>query len=104
MLLVDAENGEREIHRRLKAMDLTLRRTNLVIAEARGFDLREDLDLVRRLADKHGVDLVALDSFRSLWRGDERDEAETSAALDPLRSCRTTRATQASPFITPRRW
>ena len=56
-----------------------------MIAEARGFDLREDLDLVRRLADKHGVDLVALDSFRSLWRGDERDEAETSAALDPLR-------------------
>ena len=86
VLLVDAENGEREIHRRLRAMGLAPGyASNFVVAEARGFELREHLDDVAALAQKYRVDLVMLDSFRSLWRGDERDEAEVAAALDPLR-------------------
>lgn len=84
VLLVDAENGEREIHRRLRAIGLEPEHApELVIAEARGFDLRHDLGEVRELAV--GCDLVLLDSFRALWRGDERDEAEVAAALDPVR-------------------
>jgi hypothetical protein len=86
VLLVDAENGEREIHRRLRAMGLAPKHAeNLVIAEARGFELREHLYVVADLARRHRVDLVTLDSFRSLWHGDERDEAEVAAALDPVR-------------------
>lgn len=86
VLLIDAENGERELHRRLRAMGLAAEYAeNLTVAEARGFELREHLDQVRDLAARTGADLVLLDSFRSLWRGDERDEAEVAAALDPLR-------------------
>lgn len=85
VLVADAENGEREIHRRLRAAGLAPEHADrLTFVEARGFDLRYDL---RQLIDlAAGVyDLVLLDSFRALWRGDERDEAEIAAALDPLR-------------------
>ncbi len=86
VLIVDAENGEREVHRRLRAMGLALEHAeNLTICEARGFDLREDLELAAKLAARHEADLVVFDSFRALWRGDERDEAEVAAALDPMR-------------------
>lgn len=86
VLLIDAENGEREIHRRLRAAGLDAEHSDrLHIAEARGFDLRDDLAEVERLIDAHRPDLVILDSFRSLWRGNERDEAEVSEALDPVR-------------------
>jgi archaellum biogenesis ATPase FlaH len=86
VLLVDAENGEREVHRRLRAMDLaTEHAADLVIAEARGFELRTDLTQVADLAKRCRADLVLLDSFRALWRGDERDEADVAAALDPVR-------------------
>lgn len=86
VLLIDAENGEREIHRRLRAMGLTAEHAhNFVVAEARGFDLRKHLGMVDDLAREHRADLVLLDSFRSLWRGDERDEADVAKALDPLR-------------------
>jgi hypothetical protein len=86
VLIVDAENGEREIHRRLRASGLdTEGARNLHIAEARGFDLRQDLKLAADLAQRHAVDLLVLDSFRTLWRGDERDEAEVAAALNPIR-------------------
>jgi hypothetical protein len=86
VLLIDAENGEREIHRRLRAMGLTVSGApNFVAVEARGFDLREDLGALAALIDAHAPDLVVLDSFRALWRGDERDEAQVADALDPLR-------------------
>jgi hypothetical protein len=46
VLIVDAENGEREIHRRLRSTGLDAEGArNLHIAEARGFDLRQDLKL-----------------------------------------------------------
>lgn len=86
VLLLDAENGERETHRRLRALGLEpAYAENLTVVEVRGFELRDHLDEVKRLADEHLADLVLLDSFRALWRGDERDEAEVAAALDPLR-------------------
>jgi hypothetical protein len=87
VLIVDAENGQREIHRRLRAIGLEPKyAAHLHIAEARGFELREDLELVADLADRHSADLVLLDSFRSLWRGKERDDDEVMTALDPLRA------------------
>ena len=86
VLLIDAENGEREIHRRLRSAGLAAEHAgNFVIAEARGFELREQWPAVANLAEREAVDLILLDSFRSLWRGDERDEAECAEALDPIR-------------------
>jgi hypothetical protein len=86
VLIVDAENGERETHRRLRAMGLEADHArNLIAVEARGFDLLKHLAELVDLADRHQPDLLLLDSFRALWRGDERDEAEVAAALDPLR-------------------
>lgn len=85
VLIIDAENGEREVHRRLRAVGLASEDAeNLTACEARGFDLREDLELAATLADRHQVDLVVFDSFRALWRGDERDEADVAAALYPV--------------------
>jgi hypothetical protein len=87
VLLVDAENGKREIQRRLRSLGLTPEHaSNLLIAEARGFELRQHLALVADLARDHRADLVILDSFRALWRGDERDDTEVAVALDPVRA------------------
>ncbi len=84
---VDAENGEREIHRRLRGMGLApAHAANYVAVEARGFDLRADLGHLTALVDTYGPALLLLDSFRALWTGDERDEAQVAAALDPLRA------------------
>ena len=86
VLIVDGENGEQELHRRLRAVGLALEDADqLVLVEARGFDLRENLDVVASFASNVEADLVVLDSFRALWRGDERAEEEVAAALDPLR-------------------
>jgi AAA domain len=86
VLLIDAENGEQEIWRRLRAIGLSAEHAgNLIAVEARGFELREDLGLVEMLIDRHRPQVVLLDSFRALWRGDERDEAQVAEALDPLR-------------------
>ena len=93
VLLVDAENGEREIHRRLRAIGLApAHAENLVVVEARGFELRANLADVVELIDEHDPGLVLLDSFRSLWRGSERDEAEVAEALDPVRELAHDRA------------
>jgi hypothetical protein len=84
--VVDAENGEREVHRRLRAMGLGAAHAgNLTVFEARGFELRDDLGELRAVLDSFRPDVILLDSFRSLWGGNERDEAEVAAALDPLR-------------------
>ena len=84
-LIFDAENGKDEVQRRLHAMGLPRRHEReLIVAEVRGFDLRYDLDEVTRLVDQYDPDLVLLDSFRALWRGDERDEAQVAECLYPL--------------------
>jgi archaellum biogenesis ATPase FlaH len=86
VLLIDGENGEQEIHRRLHALGLAPEHAdNLMIAEARGLELREHGDEIVELVERHDADLLLLDSFRALWRGNERDEAEITQALDPMR-------------------
>jgi hypothetical protein len=73
------------IHRRLRSVVLDPRHArNLVIEEARAFELRRDLGLIKELVQRHGIDLVLLDSFRALWSGNERDEAEVTEALQPV--------------------
>lgn len=85
VVIVDAENGEHEIHRRVRALGLP--GGGIKVAEAeQDFDLRHDLELLERVLDEHRPHLLVLDSFRSLWRGDENDSGEVAAVLDPLRN------------------
>ena len=86
VLVVDAENGDREIHRRVRSLGLdAIAAGRLEVFEARGFDLARDLDDLDDLLTDLYPDLLVLDSWRSLWSGEENDSGEVSAVLDPLR-------------------
>ncbi len=85
VLIVDAENGEREIHRRLKSLGLRSP-GRLEVFEARGLNLVDHLDELDDVLDRYRPDLVVLDSWRSLWSGDENDAGAVAAVLDPLRN------------------
>jgi hypothetical protein len=50
------------------------------------FDLRSDLGDLDRLLAAHRPDLLILDSFRTLWGGEENDSGEVAKVLDPLRN------------------
>lgn len=85
VLIIDAENGEYEIHRRVKALGLPS--GGVTVVEAEGFHLGRDLPELETLIEREQPGLVIFDSFRSLWLGgDENDSAAVSAVLDPLRN------------------
>jgi RecA-family ATPase len=85
VLLIDAENGRGEIHRRLRNLGLApAYASRLVIVKARSIDLRQGLGQIKGQLDEHKPDLLLLDSFRSLWRGSEKDEEEFADALYPV--------------------
>jgi archaellum biogenesis ATPase FlaH len=84
VLVIDAENGEHEIHRRVHALGLPSE--NIEIYEADGFDLRRQMAELETALQRHRPALLVLDSFRSLWRGEENDSREIAAVLDPLRN------------------
>jgi len=87
VLIVDAENGEAEAHRRVRALGLDSRHiANIEYVEPRGFDLRGDLRELDRLLERSRPDLCILDSFRTLWGGEENSSGEVAGALDPLRA------------------
>lgn len=81
VMIVDAENGEREIHRRVHGLDLP---ETIVPVLADGFHLLDDLDLLDQLLVTHRPNLLILDSFKSLWLGG--DERDTDAASEVLLS------------------
>ena len=84
-LIVDAENGAYEIHRRVHSLGLPA--SGVEVVEADGFHLGRDLDELRSLIAELRPTLVVLDSFRSLWPGgDENDPAAVASVLDPLRN------------------
>lgn len=86
-LVVDGENGEREIHRRLRSLGLTTEQAGqLEVFEAVAHDLRTNLDELDAILAEHKPDLLVLDSWRSLWGGDENDSGEVARVLDPLRA------------------
>jgi hypothetical protein len=87
-LIVDAENGQPEIHRRVHALGLSPDAVESVtVVEAEGFNLRHDLGELEALLEDHRPNLLILDSFRSLWPGgDENDPAKAAEALEPLRN------------------
>jgi hypothetical protein len=82
-LIVDAENGEREAHRRIRG--LGVKPDTLVYVEAVGFNLAHDVELLYDLVDDHDPAVVVLDSLRSLAPGlDENDSRPVEAALRPV--------------------
>jgi RecA-family ATPase len=90
VLIVDAENSQSEIHRRLHGMWHAMaipvaNHDQLQIVEARGFDFRRDLAELEAALWEFKPDLVVLDAFRALWGGKEADSDDVAAALDPLR-------------------
>jgi hypothetical protein len=87
VVYIDAENGEGEIHRRIRALGLPSGAAeNLIVYTAEGLDLRRDLDELAAVIERERPVLVVLDSFRSLWGGKENDSDETGPVLDRLRN------------------
>ena len=83
VVYVDAENGAYEIHRRVHALELPVE--GIEVYEVGDFDLRDDVAELEGLIERHRPSLLVLDSFRSLWGGDENDSGQVSRVLDPLR-------------------
>jgi DNA-binding NarL/FixJ family response regulator len=86
-VVVDAENGERELHRRLRSSGLAPEHADRIeVYETHAHDLRQHLHDLERVLESHKPDLLILDSWRSLWDGDENDAGEVARVLDPLRN------------------
>jgi hypothetical protein len=84
-LIVDSENGQHEIHRRIHSLGLPS--SGVEVVEADGFHLSRNLDELIDLVRDIRPLFVVLDSFRTLWPGgDENDTAAAAAVLDPLRN------------------
>jgi hypothetical protein len=85
--VIDAENGSRELHRRLRSLGLHAdHAARIDIYEAVGHDLRQHLHEIEAVLRASAPDLLVLDSWRSLWGGDENDSGEVSRVLDPVRN------------------
>jgi KaiC/GvpD/RAD55 family RecA-like ATPase len=87
VLYIDAENGEREIHRRVRALGLPFAAADrLAIYATEGLDLRSDLGEIEAAIVAERPTLTVLDSFRTLWAGSENDSEEVAPVLDRLRN------------------
>jgi hypothetical protein len=84
VLVIDAENGQGEIHRRVHALGPLGDRVE--VFEAVGLNLATDLKEVEQAVMEYEPDLLLLDSFRSLWMGRENDSGEVAHVLDRLRN------------------
>jgi predicted ATP-dependent serine protease len=83
VLYIDAENGEREAHRRVRG--LCVKSGTLVYVEAQGFNLATDIKLLEELVEEHKPSALILDSLRSLAPGlDENDSKQAEAAVRPV--------------------
>lgn len=87
VLYIDAENGPREIHRRFRSLGMPESAAdNLAVYETSGADLRRDLDHLEEVVREEEPAFLILDSYRSLWGGDENDSREAGPLLDRIRS------------------
>jgi hypothetical protein len=95
VLYVDAENGEREAHRRIHGLG-GIAPQSLVYVEANGFSIAAHLAELNALVEDRRPDVLVLDSLRSLAPGlDENDSQQAEAALRPV-----VRLTQAREMAT----
>jgi hypothetical protein len=83
VVYVDAENGEREAHRRVRG--LGVKAGTLTYVEAQGFNLAQHITLLEDLVAEHKPSVLILDSLRSLAPGlDENDSKQAEAAVRPV--------------------
>lgn len=81
--IIDAENSEDEIHRRLRTAGIQNRdKLRYYRADITILGQTETRDLFTEIA-KHS-DIVILDSMRGLWDGDEKEQAEAGRMLRDL--------------------
>ena len=78
VVIIDAENGEGEIHRRVKTLALggqlgldERAPDRISVYEAQGLDLLHDLGVIQDVLRLERPALLILDSWRSLWSGSE---------------------------------
>lgn len=85
VLLLDAENGKDEIHRRVNALSF---QRGLIPCEVTGFSLEVNLqELHDQMADAEYPGVLLLDSLRSLWpEGDENDSGTVTRLLQALQA------------------
>jgi hypothetical protein len=85
-MLIDAENGYGELHRRLRALGLPRGAADQLCAyEPVEFDLRDLHDLEAAI-EAERPDFLVIDSYRSVWGGDEDKSGEAGPSLDRLRT------------------
>lgn len=87
VMVVDAENGESELHRRLRALGLAPgaeRRLSIYTTEAD--DLLNDRTELEAAVFAERPDLLIIDSLRSTWRGKENSSDESGPAVDYVRN------------------
>jgi archaellum biogenesis ATPase FlaH len=85
VVIVDAENGPYEIHRRVRTLELPIAVHVYEVNRAR-FNLRNGLDQLDRVLAECKPSLLVLDSFRSLWGGKENESDDVAPVLDQLRN------------------
>lgn len=91
VVIVDAENGQREISRRVHALEIGSAGVTYFDVAGRNFDLLEDADELHAAVSSRAPALLVLDSLRTLWNGDEylpREGSRVANAIAQLaRAC-----------------
>lgn len=86
VVYLDAENGGREIHRRLHSLGVP--EVDVTVVEADGVNLRDEADFagLEALVSKFGPSLLVLDSLTALWPGaNERKTEDVAPTLYELK-------------------
>lgn len=87
VMVVDAENGEGELHRRLRALGLAPgAEERLSIFTTEAGDLLNERDELAAAVAAEAPDLLVIDSFRATWRGKENASEEAGPAVDYVRN------------------
>ena len=91
VVYLDAENGVHESHRRIRrlsAMPIPPDQFTYLQHDAVPFqlDAPDAFEVLAEVVNEYRPDLIVLDSFRSLWSGEENHPGEVAAVLDPLRN------------------
>ena len=97
VLIVDAENGYRELHRRVRLLGLQAAHAERIeICEAVGHDLRHHIGELAGLLTEVRPDLVVLDSVE-VAVGRRRERQRRGRALPSTRSATSSGSTTSAP-------
>lgn len=87
VVIIDTENAEKLVRERLQGMRLSQEYKDSWVSmepDPTKFDLRHGIGELRDVLEDERPDLLILDSFRSLWGGDEDRSGEAGSVLAPL--------------------